>query len=322
MPVRTPVVASELPPLALPLAALEWLHEEGHLKPTKASPFGFLGEVKPKSSAAQRTAAAAELEAHGLSFGSGKSSKNGPLFVRGLTILAAPEARITVTHVDAAPATKRVVHLFVAGAEASIGYFDEQAFYVGPATSTVEIASRLFKQLHGRAPESPLETVQVWPTQLRLVTALWAGAGNDAGASVPVKQALGLLEKAGLSAGDAKLAIGALAEAEIVAAAKDVLTLTPGWAPWLRLVWSGHVLELERQLLPRKGLPETGDVERLLFLGPPGERVECDHVSGKDLEEIMGGKGKAPEASLTVLSYPAAEDLQQSVAALLGVATA
>src|SRR5687767_13133767 len=99
MPMRIQQVASEIAPLAIPLAALEWLHEHKHLKPHPASPFGFLGEAKPKSTPAEREAAAAVFKANGMSFGSGKSSKNGPLFVRGLSILAAPEARITITDV-------------------------------------------------------------------------------------------------------------------------------------------------------------------------------------------------------------------------------
>ena len=96
--------------------------------------------------------------------------------------------------------------------------------------------------------------------------------------------------------------------------------MAPDYAPWLRLFWSGQLLELERQLLPGEGLPNDEDIERLLFVGPPGERVACQHLRGAELEKALGPKTKAAEQTLVLLAWLDSAALRESVGEFLGVA--
>ena len=99
----------------------------------------------------------------------------------------------------------------------------------------------------------------------------------------------------------------------LVRAEGDVLRLDPTVQPWLALVWSGHVLQIEHLPLAGRAFAEAVDEtgELLLFLGPPGQRIVSLRLTGEAMRRhVQGGAtlqvaigGSRPPSGTTAVTF-------------------
>jgi len=308
--------------LHLSQAALEWLLEEGGLEVSEASPFGFLLRTPRRFSPKQRAAAAeTELAARGVT--PAKASPPGangkpPGFESALRVLARPEAllRITISTPAGSPA---IVSLFTRGDQGSVYYFDQDGFNVGSPVELTTVAASLEQQVQGPGPLEGEAAVAFWPSVLATLTQIWTAVKCDVAASVRRSDALARMGSPGPAEDTAGPALDELVQTGVLQATNGDLSIPPRYRPWLQLVWSGHLFQVNRLPLPAQGpppAPEKG--ENLLFVGPPGRRVYCRDLTGAELmQKLDATKQPPPERKAIELVSPPPDVLGRAIGALL-----
>ncbi|HEY7410386.1 MAG TPA: hypothetical protein VII13_06600 [Vicinamibacteria bacterium] len=167
--------------------------------------------------------------------------------------------------------------------------------------------------------EGPLagQGATVWPSALAVLTALWKDK-LDTSVRLPRRDVLARLG----GEADPRAAEGMLRDIVATGAVVDdgeAVTLDERLAPWLGLLWSGHVAQLEYVALGEETtLEEALDAagETLMFVGPPGQRVRNEVLTGAALREQYRA-GEPPEERLIQLSALSREAVEAEVRRLL-----
>lgn len=258
--------------LALPLAALEWAAHEDWNAPTGSGLYGF-----PIDAPLPRNTAPAALDS--------------------------PRARVQLT-TSAPERPPSVLTLFIAEGGARIEVLRGDGALSGVPLALSALAQALARRLRGAEGDGPASRASFWASHLRLLAILWPAAERSADEPLSAEQALLHLGRSGLSPAQAASALDALAEAGVIAAGPRHLEIAPPARPWLECLWSPHRVEIARTELDSSasGTSQAGAAaERLLFVGPPGQRALCDALPAVGRWGPSGGvASKAAERLVTL----------------------
>ena len=310
----------DMEPRILPRAGLEWLSRNGYLNPSAESPFAYLRGEVDRTSRSQRTRAAASLFGAGdlrcrRRAGSGRQAQSaGGALERSLAILERPQARLRfgISEAGQLP-TLREFYLY--GDHLVYSFSDGDTAFVGQPVRLDDILASLVRHL--ASPDLPvdMEMICMMPRLYELVVALWKHRGKPLDAVLSAAEVAQLLPAADRRA--ARELLASMTEAGVLRPADHGHTLSPAYQQWLRLAWSDSVFEIERSEPDDEGWGKR-DQDRLLLVGPPGQRVLCDEVSldgGPDSPMAAQGDGK--DMGVMLLSRLASGELMRRLAALL-----
>ncbi|MET0555577.1 MAG: hypothetical protein ABW221_21225 [Vicinamibacteria bacterium] len=237
---------------------------------------------------------------------------------QALDVIAQPEALVRVRVVEPGQEPSDVAVLVKGGAAAPF-LFDDGTLLVGPARPLEAIAASLAGQAGHDGPLSG-QQILVWPATLKVLTLVW-GRDQDASKRIARAEAERRLAGEGRSAETVAKAIDELVAGGVILAAGDGLEIVEAYRPFLDRVWSGHALQIE--FLPVLGAPSLDAVlvqtgPRLLFVGPAGDRILNDPVTGEALARWLDG-APAAEPKAIRLAAPPAEVRTKLVRLLLGL---
>ncbi len=276
------------PPRLLSQAGLEWLLDTGLLSPGLGSPLEpFSGPIRV-TSLSQRQRAALEL---GASFPSGPAPRTrGPVFRtswlgRALAVLEYPEARVRVATAtpDRPPA---VVTFYLRGGLAVVGHPDREGFYVDRPISIVHLVERLAKDASNGALPAEMSALCVLPEVYELANVLWQRRGKGLAEPISRGELESLLEPGPNRGEAARELLAVLLDVGLLTASGARFYVSEGYRCWLELVWSGHILEIERMAVAAVANSDTPH-ERALFAGPANQRVLCEDVMAPAGEPLV-----------------------------------
>jgi hypothetical protein len=203
-------------------------------------------------------------------------SEAGELFRRSLEVLARPEARLII--VRQSPGEEpSLIPLFVSGELAAPGFIDDEGLHIGAPMDRQQLLDSIRLNLQSDSTGELESPVSLSPLVLQAVETLWRGTGRELSASISRHQArLLLLEMIG----DHQLVQGLLRlllQVGVIEEYNGGYALTPSYLPWFQRVLSGHSCAVEFTTLGDDGSIRSTEPDRLLFFGPPGQRVMCSH---------------------------------------------
>jgi hypothetical protein len=316
-----------VPPLRLSLGSVEWLLDNERIKPSRASLFGFLlGAKRNVPPAKRQELVRAEMIEKGVPWDGERTrpSDSGRLYKKGIEILAHPEAQLRIA-IGAPGELPTLLHVFLKEDFGALGWFDAEAFYVGAPVGRAPLANALVKKLRsGPWPEN-MTSATMFPAFLRTLTRIWPGTGLAVGDVLSVEEAAELLKGTlGLDGGAAKDVVEGLITAQYVTRTGETLALAEKYRPWLELLWSQNVAELEHTLLPDGDTVDLSGLERnkerLVFVGPPGKRALVVGLRGDDLAaELDAPASSVPQGQLITLTALPREILLQTMRTFLRI---
>ncbi|HEX4951864.1 MAG TPA: hypothetical protein VF017_00510 [Thermoanaerobaculia bacterium] len=266
-------------PRLLSLAGLEWLLEAGLLSPGFGSPLEpFSGPVRVTTPAQrQRAASGFGMDPVPVS----PEATQHPVFRaswlgRALSVLESPEARVRVA--TATPDRPAVVLTFyLRDGFAVLGQVDQEGFYVDRPLPVIELAERLAKGASNLALPAQMTALCVLPEVYELACVLWHRRGKSLTEPITRGELESLLEPGPGRAEAARELLGVLLEVGLLEASRARFHVSESYRSWLELVWSGHILEIERTPLAGSSEAEATP-ERALFAGPADRRVLCEDI--------------------------------------------
>lgn len=233
-----------------------------------------------------------------------------------LYVAAEPEALVRVRIVVPGATEPATIGVAVRDGRCARFSIDGSTVELSPAADLEDLAASLAKEAAYQGPLAGQEAY-FWPSALKMLSLLWQETQDP---SQPVSRASATqrLSAAG-SPAEVDKAIGELVRVGLVRAEGDALRLDPTIQPWLALVWSGHVLQIEHLPLPEgrpfaEAIEGTGEV--LLFLGPPGQRIVSLRLTGEAVRTHAQG-GAPTEDAIVRLFAPPPERLRTALAVVL-----
>jgi hypothetical protein len=232
-----------------------------------------------------------------------------------LYVAAEPEALVRVRIVVPGAADPATVGIVVREGRCVRFTIDGAAVELSPAGDLEELTASLAAEAAYAGPLAGQEAY-FWPSALKMLSLLWQESQDPA---QPISRVATVkrLSSAGPAA-EAEKAIAEMVRVGLVRAEGDVLRLDPTVQPWLALVWSGHVLQIEHLPLAGRVFAEAvdGTGELLLFLGPPGQRIVSLRLTGDAMRKHVQG-GAPTEDALVRLFAPPADRLRTVLAVVL-----
>jgi hypothetical protein len=186
---------------------------------------------------------------------------------------------------------------------------------LSPAVDLDDLVTSLAQEAVYNGPLAGQEAY-FWPSALKMLSLLWQDVQDPA---QPVSRAAAVKRLvAAASAPDVEKAVNELVRVGLVRAQGDTLRLDPSVQPWLALVWSGHVLQIEHLPLSGRTFAEVvqGTGELLLFVGPPGQRVVSLRLTGDAMLKHVQG-GTPTEDAIVRLFAPPPDRLRTALAVVL-----
>jgi hypothetical protein len=232
--------------------------------------------------------------------------------------LAQPESLVRVRVAEPGQAPSDVAVL-VKGRVAAPFLFDDGTLLVGPARPLEALADSLAQQARHDGPLSG-QQILVWPATLKVLTLVW-GRDQDASKAIDRAEAERRLGGDDRSAATVKKAIDELVAGGVLVYSGDALSIIEAWRPFLDRVWSGYALQMEA--LGVQGAPSLEAVlvengPRLVFVGPAGDRLLNDPVSGDALARWLGSAPPSEPKAIR-LAAPPADVLAKLVRLLVGI---
>ena len=310
----------DMEPRILPRAGLEWLSRNGYLNPSAESPFAYLRREVERTSRSQRTRAAASLFGAGDLLcrrrgGSGRQrQRTGGALERSLAILERPQARLRFGIAEAGQ-LPILREFYLHGDHLVYSFSDGDTAFVGQPVRLDDVLASLVRHLSSPDLPAEMEMICMMPRLYELVVALWKHRGKPLEAVLSSAEVAQLLPTADRRA--ARELLASMTEAGILRPVDHGHTLSPAYQQWLRLAWSDSVFEIERGEPDGEGWRQR-DQDRLLLVGPPGQRVLCDEVEldgGPDCPVAAQGEGKG--MGVMLLSRLGSGELMRRLAALL-----
>lgn len=309
----------DVEPRILPRAGLEWLNDNGYINPSDESPFAFLRQEASRTSRAQRTRAAASLFASGdllcrrrTRGGRGVVTAGGVL-ERSLAILERPQARLRfgISESGQLPTMRE---FYLCGNHLVSSFSDGETAFVGEPARLEDVLACLVRHLASPDLPAQMEMICMMPQLYELVTVLWKQQGK------PLAESLSRAEVARLLPdGDRRAAgelLASMTEAGVLRPGDRGHTLSPAYQHWLGLAWSDSVFEIERGEPDGDGWGRR-EQDRLLFVGPPGQRVLCEDVALDGGKAEGSASGDQPGRGVMLLSRLGGGDLIRRLATLL-----
>jgi hypothetical protein len=293
------------PPRLVPTATLEWLLDQGVFEPSECSPLKRQTSTLRITSADQRARAGRELLTQlGLPESTRTSSFRfrSTWLGRALAVLERPEARLRVA-IAAPGAAPRVQQFYLREGRAVAGFLDLEGFCLAEPLALSDLMELLLASSSNRALPTSLDALCVLPEVYELAAVLWQRRGKSIDEPISRREVEGLLADGPERKQAALELLNVLLEVGLLEPRGTRWFIHDNYRPWLELVWSGHVLEIERTPL---GLGESEALpQRLLFAGPPSQRVLC--------EDVVASAGEP----LVLLSRLLRSDLKSRLARLL-----
>jgi hypothetical protein len=282
----------------LSVGAVRTLIESGRVTASAASP---LSALLRQAEAAGTTPSSAD----------GVPALDGP-FADALAIVGQPEALVKLLATDGSPEQK-ALSVAVKDGRATVFSLGDDGLTLAPAGDLETLAASLPAGLTYAGPLAGGE-VFLWPSVITTLTALWADKG-DVTAPLSRAQTVAWLSGPELAAHEAEILLEQTIASGALEADGDRLRIPAALQPWLALVWSGHSAQIEYLPLDpdtplESALEGAGD--HVLFVGPPGQRVVNEAVTGEALTQRLGGV-EPPEDTLIHLWAPAPEDVRDLV---------
>ena len=285
----------------LSVGAVRSLIESGRAAPSAASPLSALLRQAEAAGAAPTAEGAPGLD--------------GP-HAEALAIVAQPEALVKLLATDGSPEQKALSVAVKEGRAAAFS-LEEDGLTLAPAGDLETLAASL---LSGLAYAGPLAGAEVllWPSVIRTLTGLWAEKGNSA---EPLSRARTIEGLTGpdLGAHEAEVLLEQAIASGALEADGDHLRIPAALQPWLALVWSGHSAQIEYLTLdpdtPLESALEAA-ADHVLFVGPPGQRVVNEAITGDELKKRLGGT-EPPEEPLIRLWTPTGDGVRDLVRSVL-----
>lgn len=317
-------------PLRLSMAALEWLAESG-LSIRAASPFGFLRTGKHSSTKEDRNAAEKEMNGIGIALKIDSKVRPSPeaaLFQHAIEIVARPQAQITISAMDPKE-DPLYVPLLLADEFVSLGYFDQEAFYVGAPVGLSALASALERKLQNEPDSENHSELCIGASELQLVTILWASANKNTSEPISRTDAIAALTNAGLKQSDAEEALNELCNINFLEEKEGTYLFRAPYDYWMKVISSGHIMEIEYTPLPEEddleALENVDEAsQRLLFIGSPKNWYLCDNWSSSEISELAEDSepsGLEDEEKMITLIRPEPADLKETLRNFLGIAS-
>lgn len=280
------------PSRLLSRASLEWLVDGGLFSPGPGSPLEHLRDSTHRLSARERQRAGIRLLdcdpwthrpllAQRLRF--------SPLG-QALAVLESPEARLRIAL--ARPGRQPAVRqYFLRGRLAVAAEIDAEGVRLAEPQRAAELMKAVVAELDSSALPTSMEAMAVLPEVFELLNALWGPSGRGVGEPITLEDLSDRLGASPEAVAQASSLLAAMVDAELLVRREEAYFLVEKLAAWLARVWSGHVVEMERQALSRSldaadlesstaaasELP-AGSEQRLIFVGPPGERILCEDL--------------------------------------------
>ncbi|MCB1056260.1 MAG: hypothetical protein KDD11_12235 [Acidobacteria bacterium] len=272
---------SPWPFLTLSHAELSCLVEHGVIQPTAESPVSLV--LESAADFEEDAAAAAEslldkglvcrLTARYAGPAEPAASEAGALFRRSLEVLAAPEARLVIVR-QSPEEEPSLIPLFVSGEFAAPGFIDDEGLHLGAPLDRTQLLDSIHINLQSDPSDELERPVSLSPLVLQAVETLWRGTGQPLRETIERWRAhtllLGLIDDADLVRGLLRL----LTTTGVIREVREGYRLTDPYLPWLERVLSGHSCAVEYFPIDEEG-KEHAEPDRLLFFGPPGQRILC-----------------------------------------------
>ncbi len=197
---------------------------------------------------------------------------------------------------------------------AVLGYFDTEAFYLGPAIEIESLVHQFAAKLDGSSQDARSARIIMWPTQVRVGTIIWRTLGKTPRDSISRQDAIAVLGRAGLTQPDGEAILREAVKAGFFQETNNKLTLPTLYRRCFNLFWSGHLFEIECTPLMGTRLEDlvntSKKAKRLLFVGPLGQAALCETLSpqhdGGNVLTVPGGTQTAslPERRLAITYLP------------------
>jgi hypothetical protein len=301
---------AEHDPSFLVLTAPAAAHVALRLQAAAVSPLRVRAEA-PSAEAAERALAPKTVRLDG------PPTADEP-YRQALDVLAQPESlvRVRIAQPGQEPSD---IAVLVKGDVAAPFLFDDGSLLVGPARPLESLASSLAEQVRHDGPLAG-QQILVWPAALKVLTLVW-GRDQDASKTIDRAEAERRLTGEGRAPETVAKAIDELVAGGVILASGDALSIVAAYQPFLDRVWSGHALQIEA--LGVQGAPsleavlvETG--ARLLFVGPDGDRILNDPVTGEALTRFLNG-ARPSEPRAIRLAAPPPDVLSKLIRLLVGL---
>ncbi|HRC86749.1 MAG TPA: hypothetical protein PK413_14170, partial [Thermoanaerobaculia bacterium] len=224
---------------------------------------------------------------------------------RALSVLANPEARLRIALV--VPGQAPIIHsLFVRDGRAVYSESDLEGFYLSEPLATSDLVEFLLATVSSRALPRELEALCLLPEVYELSSVLWKKRGKAASDPISLREVENLLESGPHRRNAALELLGVLLEVGLIEPVGSRYFITESFRPWLDLVWSGQVVEIERTPLAQPAELEAEPTgQRMIFAGPAGRRILC--------EDIVASAGEP----LVLLTRPTRCDLKVRLSRLM-----
>lgn len=278
------------------------------LAATAVSPLRMRAGKAPAAGPAER-AAAAEREL--------ARAESQP-YREALAVLAQPEALVRVRIAEPGQEPGDIAML-VRGDKTAVFLLQGESVLVGPARDLVAVADSLALDAGHQGPLTGRQ-VLVWPSVLKALSLVW-GRDQDASASIPRAEAERRLGGEGRPADKVKAALDQMVQSGILIVSGEALQIVAEYRPFLDRVWSGRALQVE--YLPLTGAPSFEAAlavpgPHLLFVGPPGDRILDEPLTGEALARWLEG-AKATEDTAIRLAAPPPDVTARLLRLLLGL---
>jgi hypothetical protein len=209
--------------------------------------------------------------------------------------LCRPRARIRLTTVSAGVSAS-VLDFFVTGDIARAVYLEGGVMSVSAGVATSELCNMVAEQLVVETPHAT-RTGSYDEGIVRLVTALWCGAGIGPSHSIPTTLAVKILERPSLLAHhglDSRLACENLDRAINMGRLRKIngrIALESTFLYWMKPLWSGNFLEILYAYVCDEPGDQPGRVIRLMFAGHAASRTLITSTASKSIHP--SGHGSA-----------------------------
>lgn len=271
----------------IPTPALEWLAEAGYVRPQVGSPLVLNTISQSWSSPVERARAGARLlERDPLSPHGRLQAQRLRLSPLGqaLAVLEAPEARLRIALVTPGREPE-VRQFFVRGRMAVAGYAEAGGFRLGAPVRVTALLEAVAKHLDSSHLPAEMEAFALLPEVFELLTSMWKKLDKAVDEVIQEPQLAALLGGEPALA-ESRSLLQAMVMAGLLECHDRAYRLTAELRTWLKLVWSGHVVELEREWLDAPG-DDRAASDRLLFAGALGERILCEDLAPEGGQNVL-----------------------------------
>jgi len=201
-------------------------------------------------------------------------------FRDSMRTLAQPELGLRLS--VSTPGHKSVsVPLYAAGETVALGSFEQLLFCVGPPLKISDFVAALTQDLQNTDSSQGTRRIGLLPFQVRSSTIIWRAYNKRATDKIRTSDAVSALSRASLNPEQASVVISCLLKTGFLEESDGWLVLKSVYRECMDLIWSGYLIEIEQTTFSGSVTPDEprNATKRFLFVGPPGRRLLCTHLT-------------------------------------------